>query len=151
MRKWLGFLYRRLMIEYYCRTLDKNWPANIKNSLAKALSPHFRATEYENSMDMRTLVREGVKCGEVADQDEPYDFVLPSDFWEEYDGKLIIDCPFCGDELCFEEEYREEQKDVEDALNEKAEELDGPFVPADDMCHSCDVRMDTKLDDDPIG
>lgn len=151
MQKWLGYLYRRLMIEYYCRKFGKNWSSNIKDSLAKALSPHFRATEYDNSLNMKEAVRDGVKYGEVADSNELYDFVLPKDFWEDYDGKLVINCPFCGDELCFEEEYREEQKDVADELEDSEAELDGQFVPADDMCRSCDVRMDTKLDDNRIG
>lgn len=149
MKKWFGFVLRRFMIEYYCLKFGKDWSSNVKNSLAKALSPHFRATEYESTLDMEKAVREGVKYGEVAGAEKTYDFVLPEDFWEEYDGKLIINCPFCGDELCLEEEYRDEQKEHADAINEGEldAELDGQVVPASEMCRSCDVRMDTKLDE----
>lgn len=79
----------------------------------------------------------------LTNNNDDYDFRLPEKFWEIDGDQITIDCPFCDEELCLDEDHN---ANIFENLAENASNaFDSPDIPSEKMDRNCDVRIDTKL------
>lgn len=86
---------------------------------------------------------QGIDLTDVAEND----LRLPDTFWSIADnGQLVVDCPFCNETLCLDDEHYEAKNPFSssDADNQPAFN-----VPGEHMDRNCDVQLDTELMDGP--